>query len=301
MIFGSKLLQAGIRAEYDKAYRDISNVALDYYSTLRTYIASTRNQETYAWLGDLPAFREWVGERHIPTPKDWGYTLINKDYESTFSVDRNEVEDDQIESIMVRARDLAIKARNVPSKLISSLVQNGTTNLAYDGVAFFSDATGVRKIDNLLAGTGVTLAQVESDLANARQSMLTYLDDNGEPLGVIGDTVICPPAMEMTFRKLIQSTTAAGQANANVINPFSAMVKGLVVDYRLTDSNDWYLVSSNGALKPFIYQGRKDPQFVALDKPDDDNVFMKKKIFYGVDLRGAAGYTFPQLACKVVN
>ena len=46
-------------------------------------------------------------------------------------------------------------------ELILNALVNGDTLLAYDGVAFFSDASGLRVNDNLLAGTGVTLATLQ--------------------------------------------------------------------------------------------------------------------------------------------
>ena len=58
----------------------------------------------------------------------------------------------------------------------------------------------------------------------------------------------------------------------------------------------WYLVDLSKPLKPLIYQNRKPPQFVAQDRPTDENVFMRGEYRYGVDSRGAAGFAFWQLA-----
>ncbi|UCB45484.1 MAG: Mu-like prophage major head subunit gpT family protein [Spirochaetota bacterium] len=54
-------------------------------------------------------------------------------------------------------------------------------------------------------------------------------------------------------------------------------------------------------MKPLIYRSRKAPQFVALDKPTDESVFMRKKIHYSVEMRGNAGYGYYEMAVKVVN
>jgi phage major head subunit gpT-like protein len=58
----------------------------------------------------------------------------------------------------------------------------------------------------------------------------------------------------------------------------------------------WYLLSTQGPLKPIIYQNRQDFAFVALDRPEDPNVFMKKELLYGVDGRANVGYGFWQMA-----
>ena len=54
-------------------------------------------------------------------------------------------------------------------------------------------------------------------------------------------------------------------------------------------------------VKPLIFQLRKDVQFVALDQPDDQNVFMQNEFYYGVDDRFAVGYGDPRTAIKIIN
>lgn len=58
----------------------------------------------------------------------------------------------------------------------------------------------------------------------------------------------------------------------------------------------WFLVDDSRAVKPIIYQQRQAPKFVALDNPDDPNVFKRKEFVYGVDYRGNVGFGFWQFA-----
>lgn len=60
--------------------------------------------------------------------------------------------------------------------------------------------------------------------------------------------------------------------------------------------NPWYLVDASRAIKPLIFQKRKDYQFQSLTKPDDANVFHQKRYIYGVDARGNVGFGLWQLA-----
>lgn len=60
--------------------------------------------------------------------------------------------------------------------------------------------------------------------------------------------------------------------------------------------NPWFLLDTTRPLKPLIMQRRKSPQFVRLDKPTDDNVFMRNELLYGVDDRKNAGFGFWQMA-----
>ena len=56
------------------------------------------------------------------------------------------------------------------------------------------------------------------------------------------------------------------------------------------------MVDRSKPILPLIYQLRKEPEFVAKANKEDDNVFMDKQYLFGVDYRGAFGYTLWQLA-----
>jgi len=61
-------------------------------------------------------------------------------------------------------------------------------------------------------------------------------------------------------------------------------------------STAWYLFDTTRKVKPFIFQLRRQAELVRQDRPDDDQVFMRKKFRYGIDYRAAAGYGLWQLA-----
>lgn len=58
----------------------------------------------------------------------------------------------------------------------------------------------------------------------------------------------------------------------------------------------WFLLDLRRPIKPIILQIRKVPEFVALDKPTDEENFMRKKFIYGVDDRKNVGFGLWQLA-----
>lgn len=51
----------------------------------------------------------------------------------------------------------------------------------------------------------------------------------------------------------------------------------------------WFLLDVTRAVKPFIYQKRRDYRFVSKTNLNDDNVFMESEFIWGVDGRGNAG------------
>lgn len=58
----------------------------------------------------------------------------------------------------------------------------------------------------------------------------------------------------------------------------------------------WFLLDASRAIKPLIFQSRREVEFVSKDSPDDEHVFMRKKYIYGVDRRDNAGLGLWQLA-----
>lgn len=58
----------------------------------------------------------------------------------------------------------------------------------------------------------------------------------------------------------------------------------------------WFLMDLSGPIKPMILQMRKQPEFVSMDSPTDESVFMRKKFRYGVDDRKNVGFGLWQLA-----
>jgi phage major head subunit gpT-like protein len=60
--------------------------------------------------------------------------------------------------------------------------------------------------------------------------------------------------------------------------------------------NPWFLMDLSRPLKPLIFQQRKKPNFIALNKETDENVFMRKEYVYGIDCRDNVGFGFWQMA-----
>lgn len=58
----------------------------------------------------------------------------------------------------------------------------------------------------------------------------------------------------------------------------------------------WYLLDATRSIKPIIYQTRRAPELIVMDKVDDEVRFTKDQIRFGVDCRRNVGYSFWQLA-----
>ena len=111
------------------AFNTIFNKALTevqpMYTEIASVIPSTTDSETYAWLGDIPGMREWIGDREVQNLTASDYTIKNKDFELTVGVDRNAIEDDKLGIYNVRIEMLAQSAATHPDELIFKLLADG--------------------------------------------------------------------------------------------------------------------------------------------------------------------------------
>lgn len=297
LIKNTVLIEKGLRAEFLKAYNNGEDPKEIMPFLMKAQ--SKSNSEKYGWLGQVPNLSEWKDERQLRGLLDYDYTIENKSYEATLQVDRDELEDDQLGAIKVRINDLARKARTShPMNRFYTMLVAGTTDLCYDGQAFFSNshsegASGTQ--DNLLGGNGTSVANLKTDFLAARASMRGFVDDQGEPFneGSLDLYVIAPPELEGVVDELLI---------ANELSSATNTLKGAakkVISSRLTDASDWYLINAAGAIKPFIWQMRRQPTFESLEK--GEAAFMRKQIPYGIDTRDGFGYGLWQKAVKVVN
>lgn len=299
IVANSKVLERGLRAEFVKAFNnaeDPSDIAPFLMVT-----TSTGADEEYGWLGQSPSMTEWVDERKIKALNEFGYKLKNKDFEATLGVKRNDLEDDRLGNIKIRINDLAIKAKQThPRKLFFDALNAGTVDLCYDGQPLFSAShsegdSGTQT--NLKTGSGVTLANLKSDIEACVAQMKKLKDDTGEPYfeGDFPIGIICPLELESLFKDL----NTLEKINDNT-NSMRGKLTILSSGRLGSDVNDWYFVNISPGLKPFIRQIRQAVKFSS-QTDDSQDGFMRKVYYYGVDSREVFGYGVWQKIIKVTN
>lgn len=264
---------------------------------LANMVPSVGADEKYGWIGGMPRVAEWLGELNAEQLKSYDYTIKNKDFAAPLFINENDIADDRVGALSMLTEQLAARIVEHPKQLLINLIINGDATAAYDGVNFFSDVSGVRTFDNLLGGTGTTLAQIEADLNSALVAMAKFTDDKGEVLNIVGDTIVCPRALENSFRRLVFSTAdPTATAGTNTFNPYAGRFT-VIGDARLDadDANDWYLFSTGEIVRPFIFQERQTAMPMMERKPNT------KQWIFSANYRGNAGYGLPHLGVKVVN
>ncbi|HVP11856.1 MAG TPA: Mu-like prophage major head subunit gpT family protein [Phycisphaerae bacterium] len=298
-VINTGLLTKGLRSEFFNRFEGTPT----HFQDLSTRVVSSSDRETYRWLGTVPRIREWGSGRLAQGLRTESYSIENLKYEATIEVDRDEISDDQTGQIRLRVAELAQRAATHKDYLISQLLINGETagNNSYDGVSFFngahvSGASGGQS--NLLSCDAQnpdmpTVNEFKEALKVAIAAMLAYRDDQGEPLLVSASSLVCvvPPPMLFTATEAIFATVVG-----NTQNVLQGIARVVALPW-LADASKWYLLKTDGVVRPFIFQDREPVEFNALAEESDES-FRREKFLFGLRARYRMAYGYWQYAVR---
>ncbi len=298
-VINTALLTKGLRSEFFNRF----DAATIHYSDLSTRIQSNSDTENYKWLGSVPRMREWGTGRVAKGLRTESYSIENLKYESTIEVDRDEISDDQTGQIRIRINELAERAATHKDYLIGQLLISGETSGfdSYDGVSFFnanhlSGSSGTQ--DNEVSYTATdpddpTVVEFKGALKAAIGAMLGFKDDQGDPMPVSATGLVCVVPTTMYL-------TALEALNATIVGDTSNVLAGaarVIAFPWLTDQRKWFLLKTDGVVRPFIFQDRESVEFTALTE-DSDEGFRREKFLFGVRARYRLTYGYWQYAIR---
>jgi phage major head subunit gpT-like protein len=149
---------------FNKSFQDGRGKAAPQWNKVATLVQSAGASTTYGWLGKWPKFREWVGDRVFNNLQAHAYSIVNKKFESSVEVERDQIEDDLIGAFAPIFLEMGQAAEEHPDELVFSLLKAGFATNCYDGQYFFdtdhpiypnADGTGTAvTTSNMQAGTG---------------------------------------------------------------------------------------------------------------------------------------------------
>ena len=225
-------IYVGFNTLFNKAFEEVAPI----YTEVATITPSTTDSETYAWLGDIPGMREWIGDREIQNLTA-SYTIKNKDFELTVGVDRNAIEDDKIGLYNPSVQMLGQSAAAHPDELIFALLAGGFSEKCYDGQPFFSDAHKVGK--KTISNKTTAKLSMESYIA-ARASMMSLTNSKGRALNLVPNLLVVPPALEAAARDILVADYISGTKNT-----MQGTAKPLVVPQLAGHDSAWYLLCAS--------------------------------------------------------
>jgi len=280
----SALLLPGLKTAFFGTFEEMGHQ----YQDISTLIPSDKDTEHYAWLGALPGVNEFLDERRVGDLKEYEYFIKNKTWESTISVDRAAIEDDQYGQLAIRAKQMGASGAQHLDLLTYGMLEGGFVNPCFDGAAFFGPHTqgGITQVNR--AGDALSAASLQTAITK----MMRFQDDQGRPMGVIPDKLVVSPENFFEATVLLNSAfypdlvTTASQELA--MNPLKGLLSLTVSPY-LASPNNWYLLDTKRVVKAVILQMRKDFEFEALEQ-NSETGFLKDVFYYGVRARYNAGY-----------
>ena len=298
-VINTGLLTKGLRSEFFMRFEQTPT----YYGDLATRIVSTGDSETYRWLGTIPKLREWGTGRLAKGLRTESYSVENLKYEATLEVDRDEIADDQTGQVRVRVGELAQRAATHKDYLVAQLLQlgGGANAEAYDGLSFFSEnhssgASGVQSNDldyEANTTTDPTVDEFRGSLKQAIAQMMGFKDDVGEPMALAATGLVCAVPSNMYL-------TALEALNATIVNNTTNVLEGaarVITLPWLTNQSTWYLLKTDGVVRPLIFQDREPVEFNALAE-NSEEAFKREKFLYGVRARYRMAYGYWQFAIR---
>lgn len=267
---------------------------------------SDQESETYKWLSQSPVMREWIGGRQAKAFTANGVTIENKAFEATIAIELKDLRRDKTGQIRMRMGELVERSNTHWASLLSTLLLNGATGLAYDGQAFFSAThsegnSGTLK--NLLTSSeyselnvATATAPTPYELANALVKVIshfyTFKDDQGEPRNEgasafqIQTPVTLYPAMAAAVSSMLLNSGSGSVNNPLGAMPFTLQV---VPNGRLTWTDRFAVLRSDAQAKPLIRQ-EETAVDLKMKAEGSDFEFDQNAWQFGIDANRNVGY-----------
>lgn len=160
---------------FGKNFKDGLAKALSQYSKIATTVPSTTAANTYAWLGQMPGLKEWVGDRAITAIQSHGYSITNKKWASAVEIARTDIEDDNVGVYTPLIEELGRSAGELPDQLVFGALKAGFKAECYDKQYFFdTDHPVGANVD----GTSPTnISNITDDSTSTTEENAWYLLD----------------------------------------------------------------------------------------------------------------------------
>lgn len=273
---------------------------------------SNQESETYKWLGQTPAMREWIGGRNAKGFRENGLTIINKHYEATLDVLVREMRRDKTGQVMARIRELATRTNSHWASLLSTLILAAPSTVCYDGQYFFDTDhsegdSGTQDNDlsidiSALPGSvhgSITVPSVEEMqqvIMMMIAQILGFKDDQGEPMNENARSflVMVPMSLYIMAQKAISMPIGTGVSELMAPPDVSISV---AMNARLsTWTSSLAVFRTDGNIKPFIRQQETEVELKAKAEGSEYE-FDNDAHQYGVDAWRNVGYGYWQHSC----
>ena len=293
---------------------DPGNMWMDSVANL---FASDQASETYNWLGQTPAMREWIGGRQAKGFTGQGLTIVNSHYEATIELQKKDVRRDKTPQIRARMDELADGGITHWASLLSTLLIDGESTVCYDGQFYFDTdhsegdsgdqdndiSVDISELPAAVHGTTTapSVEEMQQAILKGIAQILSFVDDRGEPMNEMARrfAVIVPVSLFLTATAAVSAiATAALQQNLNP-NIIAGLTVDVFMNARLSAWTDKFVVfRSDSPIRGLIRQSEQDVELKAKAEGSEFE-FDNDAWQFGIDAWRGVGYGHWQRACLV--
>lgn len=294
-----------------------TNPGLAWVDGVSNLFGSDQSSETYPFLGQSPAMREWIGGRQAKGLSGNNVIVTNKHYESTLEIAVRDARRDKTGQIQARVEEFADRSITHWASLLSSLILNGASTVCYDGQYYFDtdhsegssgtqsnsiqvDISGLPAAVHGAAASAPSMEEFQQSILAGIAKMLGFLDNQGEPMNENAKSflVMVPVGLYLVAVAAVSAITTA--ALQNNLNP--NLIAGLKIDVqmnpRLTWTDKFAIFRTDSPIKGLIRQSETDVELKAKAEGSEFE-FDNDAWQFGIDSWRAVTFGYWQRACLV--
>lgn len=214
--------------------------------------------------------------------KGWEKTYTHQEFAKGVVVQRKLIDDNQTRIAFGNARALGDSAFRLREKDAASVFNSAFTDSGPDGQSLCDTDHPYSAEDSTTYSNEGSSALSKSSVASTRILMQKFVDDTGDLMDVMPDTLIIPPELEDTAIEITRSGLDPTSAN-NAVNPQQGRFRYIVWHY-LTDANNWFMTEAARQKQFLNWFDRVALEFA----PEEDFDTLQRK--YRAYMRYSYGY-----------
>lgn len=278
---------------------------------------SDQASETYNWLGQTPAMREWLGGRQAKGFSGQGVTIINKHYEATLEIQKKDLRRDKTGQINARVAEFAQRGQTHWASLLSTAIVNGLTTTCYDGQYFFdtdhsegdsgAQSNKIQVDISAMPGqvhgsvTAPSNEEAQAAIIKGITAIQSFVDDRGEPMNEFATSFVIQSGMGLYPHLAAGLSSVLTSPALNNVNPrlLANFTIELAPNPRLNSWTDQFAIFRTDApTKALIRQSEQDVE-LKVKAEGSEFEFDNDAWQFGIDAWRGVGYGHWQRACHV--
>ena len=263
------------------------------------------------WLDNIPKMRLWQGDKVLSMLRAETLPIVTRPHEASMVIPKGDILNDDLGLYQSRINQMGdAYVRHLDEMFLGMLIgglQGVVLGTTYDGQNLIdTDHTYLGNGTGPQYSNKVTGAFSATTYAQAWNLFLSMKDENGHPLSPVATGrnmyLLHGPANRVAVRNVLGQEQIIGGTATNLDKgtaiPYctSWITAGAVLDVlgqKITLTGlEWFLIPEGSSA--IMLQIKRDVEFLAVDRGDDEFTFRTGKLLYGIESEDGAAYGLPQ-------